>query len=130
MFPPSSTTSLLIVIFASNAGTINILIGSYRLNDTPSIKEAVSSPSNSSYLHNTRAEVLHLSVTSTSTGRILPVKSISILPVYLVQLLTCFTPGDRSTKKRRSNATTKMADRTILATSNYSSDGSTALALE
>jgi hypothetical protein len=71
-----------------------------------------------------------LSVRSISTGRILPVEASSILPVYWLQLLTCFTPGDRSTKMRGSNETSKMAARTIFSTSNYSSDGSTDLALE
>jgi hypothetical protein len=127
---PSSTTSLLIVIFASNSGTINIHIGSHRLTYNPSIKKVVSSPCNSSYLHDTKVKILVLSVRSISTGRIFLVGTTSILPNSWLQLLTSFAPGNKSAQMRGLNTSAKLTARSIVATSKYSTDGSTVLALE
>ncbi len=127
---PSSATSLLIIIFANNAGTINIHIGSHCLTDNPSNTKVVSLPYYSSYPHDTKVGILKLSVRSISTGKILLVGATNILPISWLQLLTSFAPGYRSTQMRGLNASAKLAARSITATSNYSMDGSTDLALE
>jgi hypothetical protein len=71
-----------------------------------------------------------LSVRSISTGRILPVGATNILPNPWLQLLTSFTPGDQCAPMRGLNTSTKLAASSIIATSNYSTDGSTVPALE
>ena len=127
---PSSTTSLLIVILASDAGTIIIHIGSHRLAVYPSIKKDISPPYKSSYTHDTSVTILKLSIRSISTGRILPVGATNILPDPWLPLLTSFTPGDRSAPTRGLKASTKLTANSIVAASDYSTDGSTVPALE
>jgi hypothetical protein len=127
---PSSTTSLLIVILASDAGIIIIHIGSHHLTVNPSIKKDVSPPYKSSYTHDTSVTILKLSIRSISTGRILPMGATNILPNPWLPLLISFTPGNRSAPTRGLKASTKLAASSIIATSDYSTDGSTVPALE
>jgi hypothetical protein len=71
-----------------------------------------------------------LSIRSISTGRILPVGATNILPNPWLQHLPSFTPGDRSKPMGGLTASTKLTASSIVATSNYSTDGSSVPALE
>ena len=87
--------------------------------------------------------ILMLSVSSISTYNFFPGDATCNLPVSWPQLLTSFTPGDRSAQMRGTftvtgqmvllvsllNASAKMAAGSFVAASSYTNDG-TALALE
>lgn len=77
-----------------------------------------------------KVKILKLSVRSISTGRILPVGATRILPISWLQLLASFAPSNRSAQMRGLNPFAKLAAGSSIATSHYSTDGSTDLALE